>query len=441
LINKLNKNSKTQKLWQKAKTLIPGGSQLLSKRAEMFLPEGWPAYYMKAKGIEVTDLDGKKYLDFSLMGVGACVLGYADPDVDSAVKGSIDKGSMSTLNAPEEVELAELLIKLHPWAGKVRYARTGGEAMAIAVRIARAHSGKDKIAFCGYHGWSDWYLSTNLASEKNLDGLHLSGLEPKGVPKGLIGTNIPFQYNDIGCLRKIVKENDIGVIVVEPMRHQEPKNDFLGEIRKVADDIGAILIFDEISSGFRMHLGGIHLKFGVAPDIAVFGKAMSNGFPMAAIIGRSEIMEAVQSTFISSTYWTERIGPVAAIATIKKMKKKNSPAYLHKIGRMIWQGWEKSAAKHNLDIKIEGPTALVNFTFNYDDKLVLKTLFTQEMRRRGFLAIPIVYVSLSHTANYVKKYLKTIDEVFGLMSLAIKNNNTKELLEGPVCHEGFRRLT
>ena len=212
-----------QKLWKKAKTLIPGGNQLLSKRAEMFLPDQWPAYFKKAKGIRVTDLDGKTYTDFSRMGIGACVLGYADSDVNRAVKKAVDSGSMSTLNSPEEVELAEVLTNLHPWADMVRYARTGGEAMSIAVRIARAYSGKEKIAFCGYHGWHDWYLSGNLASDKNLDGHLLPGLEPRGVPRGLLNTAIPFRYNHIEELEEIVKKYSIGVIVMEPYRHEEPE--------------------------------------------------------------------------------------------------------------------------------------------------------------------------------------------------------------------------
>jgi len=178
---------KSQELYRKAKKIIPGGTQLLSKRPEMFLPELWPAYYDKAKGCEVWDLDGKKYIDMSTMGVGSCILGYADDDVNKAVKSAVDRGNMCTLNAPEEVELAELLLKLHPWAEMVRYARTGGESMMIAVRIARAKSGKDTVLFCGYHGWHDWYLSSNLADEKSLDGHLLPGLNPLGVPRALKG--------------------------------------------------------------------------------------------------------------------------------------------------------------------------------------------------------------------------------------------------------------
>ena len=209
-------------LWNKAKRLIPGGTQLLSKRSEMFLPEQWPSYYKKAKGVEIWDLDGNKFIDMSIMGVGTCILGYADDDVNEVVKNVVDNGSMATLNCPEEIELAELLLKIHPWAQSVRYARTGGEMMAVAIRIARAYTHKDKIAFCGYHGWHDWYLASNLTNNANLDGHLLKGLNPNGVPRNLIKTAIPFEYNNIKQLESIIKENDIGIFVVEPIRHQIP---------------------------------------------------------------------------------------------------------------------------------------------------------------------------------------------------------------------------
>jgi len=429
-------------LWNKAKKIIPGGSQLLSKRSEMFLPEQWPSYYKKAKGVEIWDLDDNKYIDMSIMGVGTCILGYADDDIDEAVKKIIDEGTMTTLNCPEEVELAELLLKLHPWADMVRYARTGGEAMAIAVRIARAYTGKDKIAFCGYHGWHDWYLSANLADDRNLDGHLLPGLEPLGVPRCLKGTTIPFNYNRIDELEEIVKSNDIGVIVMEPIRHQEPKNNFLRNVKRIADEINAVLIFDEITSGWRMIVGGIHELYNIYPDIVVYGKAMSNGFPMAAIVGKGEVMDVAQNSFISSTYWTERIGPAASIATINKMLENNVPSHLCKIGNLINEGWKKLAKEHDLKIDIMGIPPLTTFVFDYgDDSQALLTIFTQEMLKRGFLASKSVYVSYSHTEEHVRKYLESVNEVFEIIVKAVEKDNVYDLLKGPIAHEGFKRLT
>ena len=431
----------SQELYKKAKLLIPGGTQLLSKRPEMFLPDFWPAYYRKAKGVEIWDLDDNKFIDMSIMGIGACILGYADDDVNKAVKAVVDAGSMGTLNCPEEVELAELLLKLHPWAGMVRYARTGGEAMAIAVRIARAYTGKDTVAFCGYHGWHDWYLAANLADDANLDGHLLPGLEPLGVPRGLKGTAIPFNYNRIDDLEEIVDHNEIGVIVMEPIRDHEPENNFLKKCRDLADDIGAVLIFDEVTSGWRLRVGGVHESYGVHPDIAVFGKAMSNGFPMAAIIGKDAIMDAVQSTFISSTYWTDRIGPVAAIATINKMLDNNVPLHLCRIGDLIRDGWERLGEEHDLKVDAEGIAPLPHFAFDYEENQALQTLFTQEMLNRGFLASKSVYVSYSHNEEHVEMYLENANDVFGIIKRAVEEDNVRDLLKGPVAHEGFKRLT
>lgn len=432
-----------QKLWRKAKKLIPGGNQLLSKRAEMFLPGEWPAYYSKAKGAYVWDLDGRKYLDMSIMGVGSCLLGYADLDVNVAVKRRIDRGNMSTLNNPEEVELAELLIKIHPWAAMVRYARTGGEAMAIAERIARAHTGKDVIAFCGYHGWHDWYLATNLERKDGLKEHLLAGLEPCGVPKGLRGTILPFHYNKIEELEAIVRRHgkNLAAIIMEPIHGVEPKDNFLKKVRTIADKTGAVLIFDEITVGWKLTYGGAHLKYKVNPDIAVFSKAMSNGYPMAAIIGRRNVMEAAQSSFISSTYWTEGIGPTAALATIKKLHKLNAPARLRRAGHAVREGWMSAAKKRGLNITIGGAVPVSSFTFQYGkSSQALKTLFVQEMLDRGFLATNMFFASCAHTERHIKKYLRAVDKAFGVIASAVKKGDVRKRLRGPEAHTGFERL-
>lgn len=429
-------------LWNKAKKIIPGGSQLLSKRSERFLPGLWPAYYKKAEGVYVWDLDGNKFIDMAYMGIGACVLGYADPDVNKAVKYVIDSGSMSTLNSPEEIELAELLLKMEPWAGMVRFGRAGGEACAIAVRIARAYTDKEKVAFCGYHGWHDWYLAANLADDKNLDGQLLPGLKPKGVPRGLTGTSIPFNYNKIEELEKIIQENNIGVIIMEPVREHEPENDFLQKVRKIADKIGAILIFDEITSGFRIKVGGAFKKYAVNPDIVVYGKGMGNGYPISAVVGKKEIMDAAQETFISSTFWTERIGPAAAIATIKKFQKNNVARHLAKMGEKITRGWKKAAEKHGLKIETHGIAPLTSFSLQYgDDSQALHTLFNQEMLEKGYLVTKAVYLSFAHTEEIIDKYLKLVDEVFVILKKAIINGNVRQLLKGDVAYSDFKRLT
>ncbi len=438
----MKNTKKGQALWCRAKKIIPGGSQLLSKRSELFLPEQWPSYFKKAKGVEVWDLDGNKYID-TCASIGACILGYADPDVNKAVKKAIDEGNTSTLNSPEDVELAELLCRLHPWAKMVRYARGGGEAMTVAVRIARAYTGKDKVAFCGYHGWQDWYLAANLADDKSLDEHLLPGLTPKGTPRALIGTALPFHYNNILELEKIVTDNkDIGVIVMEPVRNHEPEKDFLRKVRQIADKIGAVLIFDEVTIGWRLLVGGAHLKYRVNPDIAVFAKGMSNGFPMAAIIGTEKVMQAAQDSFISSSYWTERIGPVAALASIRKMIDRKVPRHLERIGRIFKSGLHDLAKRSGLKIEITGFPQLIYFSFNYGrDSQAIQTLFTQEMLGRGFLTACNIDVSYSLKEAHAKKYLKAAQEVFNLIAEAVKKNKIYDLLKGPVAHTKFTRLT
>ncbi|HMK53198.1 MAG TPA: aminotransferase class III-fold pyridoxal phosphate-dependent enzyme [Methanobacteriaceae archaeon] len=430
-------------LWEQAKKIIPGGSQLLSKRSEQFLPGQWPSYYRKAKGIEIWDLDGNKFYDMSSMGVGSCILGYADDDVNAAVIDAVNLGSMATLNCPEEIELAELLLKQNKWAEMVRYARTGGEAMTVAVRIARAHSGKEKVAFCGYHGWHDWYLSANLADNKNLDGHLIPGLEPNGVPRSLKGTSIPFAFNRIDELEQIVTENDIGVIVTEPVRHHPPENNFLAKVKSIAQEIGAVLVFDEISSGWRVNVGGIHHLYEVYPDLAVYGKAMSNGFPMAAIVGTGEVMDSAQTSFISSTYWTEKVGPTAAIATINKMVDRKVPQKLIETGNIISKGWLEAAADSDMEIEVmDAIPPLTTFGFDFKDQnQAAGTLFTQEMLNRGYLAGNGVYVSYAHDKPNVEEYLENVGDVFGIIKKAVEDGSLIHQLKGPVAHSGFKRLT
>jgi len=437
------KNGKGQTLYNKAKSIIPGGTQLLSKRPEMFLPDYWPAYYSKAKGCKIWDLDGNEYTDTSYMGIGANILGYSDDDVDNAVKEAITNGTMTTLNAPEEVELAEILTDIHPWADMVRYARAGGEAMSIAVRIARAKTNKDIILFCGYHGWTDWYLAANINSDKALDGHLLPGLSSLGVPRGLKGTVIPFNYNNTTEYLELLNKykGQIAAVVMEPIRNSFPENDFLEVIRETTRENEIVLVVDEITAGWRLNIGGAHLNLGIEPDMAIFGKGISNGYPLTAIIGRREIMELAQDTFISSTFWTERIGPVAAIASIKKMIKNNVPAHLDKVGKTVQSGWKKAASKYNLNISIGGILPLSHFSFNYENNLAVKTLFTQLMLDKGYLATTAMYASYAHKDSDISGYLEAVNESFETISKAIESNSVEKLLRGPVCHSGFKRLT
>lgn len=429
-----------QKLWKRAKKVIPGGNMLLSKRAEMFLPEQWPAYFSKAKGCRVWDMDGREYIDMSIMGIGTNTLGYGHPEVDDVVIETVRNGNMSTLNCPEEVYLAERLVELHPWAHMVRLARSGGEANAIAVRIARASSGREKVAVCGYHGWHDWYLSANLGDDKSLDGHLLPGLEPKGVPRELRGSTFTFNYNNFEELEHLVNQHDIGVIKMEVMRNEGPHGGFLQKVRDLATAKNIVLIFDECSSGFRQAYGGLHKIFGVEPDMAMFGKTLGNGYAITAVIGKREIMEAAQSTFISSTFWTERIGPSAALKTLEVMERIKSWDKITATGRDITARWQALADKHDLSITTAGIPAFTSFSVNSPNALAYKTLITQEMLARGYLATTSVYACTEHTADVVDGYFAELEPLFALIKECEDGRDVMSLLKGPVCHSGFKRL-
>ena len=429
-----------QKLWKRAKQVIPGGNMLLSKRAEMFLPEQWPAYFSKAKGCKVWDLDGNEYIDMCIMAIGTNILGYGHPEVDAAVQQTVSAGNMSTFNCPEEVYLAEKLIELHPWAHMVRLARSGGEANALAIRIARAATGKDKVAICGYHGWHDWYLASNLGDDAGLDGHLLPGLQPNGVPRNLKGTVYPFNYNKYAELEALVNAEDIGVIKMEVVRNMGPEDNFLHKVRKLATDRGIVLIFDECTSGFRETFGGLHKKYGVEPDMAMFGKALGNGYGITATIGKREVMEAAQTTFISSTFWTERIGPTAALKTLEVMGRIKSWDTITQTGLNIRQGWKNLADKHGLRISHWGLAALTGFTFQSENALAYKTLITQEMLAKGYLASNSVYVCIDHTQEVVDGYFEALDPIFAIIKQCEEGRDVMSLLKGPVCHGGFKRL-
>jgi glutamate-1-semialdehyde 2,1-aminomutase len=433
------KNSKGVSLYKLAKQLIPGGTQLLSKRPEMFAPNIWPSYFSKAKGASVWDLDDRKFIDMSIMGVGACIIGYADQEIDAAVIDSINRGVSSSLNCPEEVKLAELLIEMHPWFDMVRYARSGGEAMSMAVRIARASNDRDTILFSGYHGWNDWYLAANLSDLASLDGQLMPGLQPKGVPRGLISTSIPFDANDIDSLKEKIKgrEKQIAAIVIEPARGEDAPLGYLKSLRELANEIGAVLIFDEITSGFRVCPGGIHSKYGVYPDIAVFAKSIANGYAMSAVLGTEKVMQAAQASFISSTNWTDRVGPSAAIATIQKYKREKVDEHIIATGSQVKSIWKEAALNNQLKINITGLPSLAAFSFMSEFSNELNTLFTIEMLKDGFLGFRQFKPALAHNPEILNSYKNSVNRIFKLISQDPQGASLKT----PRHHSGFSRLT
>ena len=439
----MQKNNSGIKLWKRALNSIPGGNGLLSKRPDRYLPDTWPTYYSKCHGVKITDLDNKEYIDMAQMAVGSAILGYSHSELVSAVNEASINGINCTLNSPEEVMFAEKLIELNPFAGGVKFARTGAEAMSIAIRIARAYSKKEKVAFSGYHGWSDWYLATNLTGTEQLKDHLLPGLEPIGVPKGLKNTVVPFIYNDIEGFYDVIKKNpDIGIICIEGARYDFPKKDFLDAIMNIARDKNLIIISDEITSGWRMTDGGVYKINGFQPDIVVYGKALGGGYAISAVVGKSKIMEMANKSFISSTMWTERVGFVAGLKTIEILCRNKGWEKLIEMGTRIGKGWLEIAQKHEINIDITDFKPLITFKLNYGkNNSIITTLFIQEMLKRGYLASTSIYLSLAHNNKIIDDYLDNVDEVFKIISDAIKNNSLSVLLETKERSDSFTRLT
>lgn len=436
-------SERTQELYRHAKKRIPGGVQLLSKRPENMAPDRWPAYYREARGCEIWDLDGKHYYDMSTNAVGACLLGYRDPDVTRAVVRRVQLGSMCSLNSPEEVELADRLCEIHPWAEQVRFARGGGESCAIAVRIARATTDRSIVAICGYHGWQDWYLAANLGEDDSLRGHTLAGLDPSGVPVQLRGTAVTFAYNDRSALQAIVDEygGRLAAVIMEPCRNGDPEAGFLPFVREATRRAGALLIFDEVSIGWRLHHGGAHLRLGVNPDIAVFSKALGNGHPIGAVIGTAAAMQGAHGSFISSTYWTEGVGPTAALVTLEKLGRLDVCAHVERIGSRIADSWKRHGEASGLPIHMDKAyPCLAHFSFRDEQAEQLRTLYTQQMLERGFLAGTSVYPTWAHRDDIVDKYDQAIAQVFGYMAEVWRSGDLAGKLRGPVATRGFQRL-
>tara|TARA_Y100000768_G_scaffold387080_1_gene377189 strand:+ start:3390 stop:4706 length:1317 start_codon:yes stop_codon:yes gene_type:complete len=421
-------------LYKHAKAIIPGGTTLFSKRSELYLPGKWPAYFNKAKDTNVWDLNGVKYLDM-FCAVGTSVLGYSNIKVNKSISEVIKNGNLTTLNCPEEVYLAKQIIKHHPWASMAKFTRGGGEANAVAIRIARSNTKKKNVAFCGYHGWHDWYLSANINSKKNLDQHLMAGLNYEGIPENLKDTSFPFPYNNFEYLSKLILKKNIGIIKMEVMRNIKPKDDYLQKIRNICNKKKIILIFDECTSGYRENMGGIHLKYKINPDMAIFGKALGSGFAINSIIGKKKIMKKAENTFISSTFWGERIGYTAALSTINEFKRLKVFKKINNNGKMIKKIWSDLSKRHNVPIKIMGTNAIPSFEF-YKNHSLNKTFLTQEMLKNKILATNIVYINIFHNEKNLKKYKDILNKIFKNIS----KKNIRKILKSKISYKPINRI-
>jgi glutamate-1-semialdehyde 2,1-aminomutase len=431
-------------LYQRAGELIPGWTQLISRRASQFAAGISPIYAERAKGARFVDVDGNEYIDW-FSAAGAIILGFADDVVDHSVREQIDRGSIFSLNSPLEIELAEELTTTIPSAEMVRYTKGGGEACAVAVRIARGTTGRDKILFCGYHGWHDWYQAANYRADPVSGEFPVAGIEPIGVPRALDGTVMPFQYGDLGMLETLLGEHrgDVAAIMMEPLRSELPETGYLEGVKALAREHGVVLIFDEVSCGWRLSIGGAQEFLGVVPDMAVFAKAMSNGYPMGAVVGSRAVMEPAKRMFISSSYWSDNIGLMAALTTIRELKRRDSEARFREIGEQLRAAMNEAIVASGLDGACTGLYAHPAITLELPDETLrpkVNTLFTQEMARRGVHCHTHFYLSLAHTPEEISSTAEAAAEAFKVIRSGLEAGDVNKLLECDTKKEPFRRL-
>jgi glutamate-1-semialdehyde 2,1-aminomutase len=431
-------------LYRRALELIPGATQLVSRRPTRYAQGVSPVYAVRAKGARFWDVDGNEYIDW-VSGIGAIILGYADPVVDDAVREQIASGTIYSINHELEIELADELVRTVPCAEMVRYAKCGGEACAIAVRIARGVTGRDKILFCGYHGWHDWYLAANLSAEANLNTHLFPGIEPIGVPRVLAGTAIPFPYGDLAALGELLDDHrgQVAAVIMEPLRSEEPPAGYLEGVARLSREHGAVFIFDEVSSGFRLAVGGAQSYVGVTPDMAVFAKAISNGYPMAAVVGKRAVMEPSARMFISSTYWSDTIGLRAALTTLREIRKRDVPTYLQRLGSELQRKLNEAARATGLSVHCGGLNVHPSLQFQTDDSAMkpkLTTLFIQEMAKRGCHGYPSFYLNAAQGKAEIEQTVNAARESFAVIQQGLSGGRVDELLQCDLQQDAFQRL-
>ena len=431
-------------LYRRAGELIPGWTQLISRRADQFANGVSPIYAQRAKGARFVDVDEHEYIDW-VNAVGAIILGHADAVVDGAVKEQIDRGSIYTLNSPLEIELAEELVATIPSAEMVRYTKGGGEACAVAARIARGVTGRDIILFCGYHGWHDWYQAANFGVDPESGEYPFAGIEPIGVPRALAGTVIPFAYGDAAGLSKLLDEHrgQVAAVMMEPARSELPPAGYLEEVRRLTEAHDVVLIFDEVSCGWRPALGGMQEVTGVIPDMTVLAKAMSNGYPMGAVVGKRAVMEAASIMFISSSYWSDNIGLIAALTTLRELKRRNAVAYLNEVGEALRGAINYAIADAGLQGQCSGIAANPYFALTLPvevDRRKVNTLFIQEMARHGIHTLVSFKATLAHGEDEIARTQFAATAACHIIRRALDEGDLDKYLVADVKKEPFRRL-
>jgi glutamate-1-semialdehyde aminotransferase/NAD(P)-dependent dehydrogenase (short-subunit alcohol dehydrogenase family) len=417
----------SERLWHRAQGLIPGGTQTYAKGPGQHVGGVAPKYLRRGKGAQVWDVDGNAFLDLS-MAVGPIVLGYGDPDVDAAIRAQLEDGITFSLMHPLEVEVAEQIRELVPCAESVRFSKTGADVTTAAVRLARSHTGRDRVLCCGYHGWHDWYVATTPRDH--------------GIPTAVRELTSTFDYNNPASVLEAIGD-DIACVILEPMVYHEPAPGFLELLREQCTRHGALLVFDEMWTGFRMAPGGAQQHFGVVPDLATFSKAIANGMPLSVLAGRAEIMQRYdRELFFYTTFGGEALSLAAAQATMQKLVEHDVPAHLEAIGGTIRDGYNTLAAGLGIGEQTRcigaGCRTLVTFE-GVDHPLELKTLLQQELIRAGILWSGGHVVSLAHTMQDAERVLQAYAEILPVVRDAMASGDVARRLHGSVVEPVFRK--
>jgi len=420
--------SKSLELLARSEGLIPGHTQTLAKGPTQYVQGVAPIYLTRGKGCRVWDVDGNEYIDFNAA-IGPLSLGYCYDRVDYAIHAQLQSGITFSLMHPLEVEVAELINEVIPNAESVRFAKSGAEATSAAVRVARAYTGRDKVLCCGYHGWHDWYIGLTARN--------------KGVPQAISDLTQSFTYNDLNSVRELI-DHETACVILEPMIFDWPQDNFLQELRELCTKSGALLIFDEMWTGFRWSLGGAQEYFQVRADLACFSKAIANGMPIAALVGRKEIMSLFEDdVFFYSTFGGETLSLAAIIPTIKEIKQHDVTTYLAKQGSRLMDSYNHLAQEHGLSAvtvcKGHPARTIVIFNAKDNDPLLIKSLVQQELIRRGILWSGFHNLSFTHTDSYIDQLLYAYSEVFPILKKALDENRLIDYIKGSPVQPVFRK--
>jgi glutamate-1-semialdehyde aminotransferase/spore coat polysaccharide biosynthesis protein SpsF (cytidylyltransferase family) len=422
--------AQSQAWFARSRKVIPGCSQTFSKGYTQYVQGVAPIFLQRGKGCRVWDVDGNEYIDY-VQGLLPNILGYAHEEVTAAAAAQLANGHSFSLPHPLEVELAERLTSLIPCAEMVRFVKNGSDATAAAIRVARAFTGRDRVACCGYHGWQDWYIGSTTRSA--------------GVPEAVRALTRPFAYNDPEALAKVLDEHrgDFAAVIMEPVNFVEPKAGYLQKVKELAHQHGALLIFDEICSGFHFGLGGAQKRFEVTPDLACFGKAMGNGFPIACVLGRADVMKLFEEIFVSFTLAGEAAAMAAALKVLDILEQTDALAQIEANGKQLQDGFNVLAKLSGLSGRLECAGypwwSLLKFRDEQGgDSLLLRSLFQQEAVKRGILLLVTHNMTTAHDAKAIEQTLEAYAAVLKTLATWLSDREPARHLQGPMIQPVFR---